>query len=95
MNIFFGDHIFKRNIKGTIKSLENLNRQDILNFHKKSFQKNNLVIGVAGDITDEKIKNLIESVFGKLQDKFAIPDIELFSNLSTGKQVFKNEDSTN
>lgn len=86
---FFGDHIFKRNIKGTIKSLENLNRQDILNFHKKSFQKNNLVIGVAGDITDEKIKNLIESVFGKLQDKFAIPDIELFSNLSTGKQVFK------
>ena len=86
---FFGDHIFKRNIKGTIKSLENLNRQDILNFHKKSFQKNNLVIGVAGDITDEKIKNLIESVFGKLQDKFAIPDIELFSNLSTGKQVLK------
>ena len=86
---FFGDHIFKRNIKGTIKSLENLKRRDLSNFHEKSFQKENLVIGVAGDINAKKIKNLIDSVFGKLQNNFAIPDIGVFSNLSKGKQVYK------
>ena len=65
---FFKDHVFSNNIKGSEESIKNITRTDLVNFHKRSFVKNNLVIGVAGNINVNKIKKYIELVFGELKD---------------------------
>ena len=36
---FFGEHSFSRNIKGTIESIKKINRNDLIDFRKKAFQK--------------------------------------------------------
>ena len=59
---FFKDHVFSNNIKGSEESIKNITRTDLVNFHKRSFVKNNLVIGVAGNINVNKIKKYIELV---------------------------------
>ena len=86
---FFGDHIFSRNIKGSIDSIQNFKRKDLIEFHKKAFQKKNLVIGVAGDIDKKKIINFIDFVFGDLEDTYQIPVIDSFSDLSVGEKLYE------
>ncbi len=88
---FFGDHIFSRNIKGSVNSLKNLTRKDLIDFHKQAFQKKNLVIGVAGDVDKKDLIKYIDLVFGKLEDKLEIPAVEGFSNLSVGEKLYEME----
>ena len=86
---FFGDHIFLRIIKGSIDSIQNFKRKVLIEFHKKAFQKKNLVIGVAGDIDKKKIINFIDFVFGDLEDTYQIPVIDSFSDLSVGEKLYE------
>ncbi len=85
---FFGKHSFARNIKGTIRSLENISRVDLVDFHKKAFQKKNLIIGVSGNIEKNEIKKQIDLVFSDIEDSYEIIEIDRFSSLATGDQLF-------
>ena len=51
---FFNEHNFSRNVKGSINTISNIDRYDLINFHKNAFQKNNIIIGVAGNIKKKK-----------------------------------------
>ncbi len=86
---FFGDHSFSRNIKGTIESIKKINRNDLIDFRKKAFQKSNLVIGVSGNIDKNEIKKLIDLVFSEMNDSFKISKLEKFLSLSQGDKIFK------
>ena len=86
---FFKDHVFSNNIKGSEESIKNITRTDLVNFHKKSFVKNNLVIGVAGNINVNKIKKYIELVFGELKDNQQNYSIKQFKALSVGQKMFE------
>ncbi len=88
---FFNEHSFSANIKGSVDSLKNITRNDLINFHKKSFQKKNLIIGVAGDINEKEIKEFVDFVFGKLVDSEDIPELDKFSSLAKGQKIFKME----
>ena len=86
---FFNEHDFSKNIKGSIKTISNITRPDLVNFHKNAFQKNNIIIGVAGNIEKEKIKLLIDKVFGNLENSINIPPVQRFSGLAKGEKVYK------
>ncbi len=89
--IFFKDSLFSRNVKGTSESLKKISRNDILKIHKESFTKNNLIIGVAGNIDSENAKKYIDYVFGELPSSKAKRETPPFNNLEKGKEFFEME----
>ena len=66
IKFFFKKSKLSRNIKGTIVSLKEISRKDIFQMHKLNFTKDNLVIGLAGDIDSNSAKKYVDYVFGKL-----------------------------
>jgi predicted Zn-dependent peptidase len=46
-------------------SLSNIDREDLINFHRRFFQPNNIMFAVTGDITKEQAINLFTKYFGK------------------------------
>jgi zinc protease len=88
---FFKNSLFSRNLKGTSKSLKKISRNDILKIHKESFTKNNLTIGVAGNIDSENAKKYIDYVFGELPSSKAKRKTPPFKNLEKGKEFIEME----
>ena len=86
---FFLDHNFSKDIKGSEESLNNITREDLTKIHKNILQKQNLVIGVSGNISDEEIKKLIDFVFGETGDEPKIKGPNPFSTLMTGTKIHK------
>jgi zinc protease len=76
----YGDHPYARREQGTEQSLMSITRDDLLNFHKKVFARDNLTIGVVGAISPEELAPLLDKVFGDLPEKAEltpIPDAKL------------------
>ena len=63
---FFKESKLSRNVKGSTSSLKNISRKDIFKMHKMNFFKDNLVIGIGGDIDSDKAKKYVDYVFGDL-----------------------------
>jgi len=55
--------------RATPKSLAAVVRQDLVDFHKKYFAPNNMLIGVSGDLSASEAKSLLQSVFGAWKKK--------------------------
>ena len=53
-------------MKGNLESLKKITRKDIFKMHKINFTRDNLVIGLAGDIDAEAASKYIDYVFGNL-----------------------------
>ena len=47
----------------TIESIANIRREDLVLFHKRFFQPNNMVLGVSGDFKKEGMINALEEAF--------------------------------
>ena len=47
----------------SIESIENTRREDLIGFHKKFFQPNNMMLGVSGDFKREEMINALEEAF--------------------------------
>ncbi len=86
---FFKDHVFSKNIKGSIDSIKNITKFDLVDFHKRSIARNNLIIGVAGNVNVSQIKKYIELVFGELKNNKEIHSIQKFKSLSIGEKIFE------
>ena len=52
------------------------------------FRKNNVIIGVAGNIKKKKITELIEKVFGNLENSEKIPPVKKFTRLAKGEETY-------
>ncbi len=65
----FGEHPYSRVGIGKIESIKNISKADIANFVSKKLVKENLIIGVSGDITPEEISSYLDRVFGELKFK--------------------------
>lgn len=48
-------------------TLENISRQDLINFYKKYYHPENIILGIYGDFDAEQMKALIEEEFGDWQ----------------------------
>lgn len=62
----FKDHVYGRGSKGTVASIQKIQQSDLKNFVQNSFAKDNLIVGVAGDISEIEVKNLLDKTFGEL-----------------------------
>ncbi|MCZ6683693.1 MAG: pitrilysin family protein [Planctomycetota bacterium] len=66
MRSFFGDdHPYGRPVSGTVESVESLSLDDVKRFHRETFGPANATILVAGDLTTDEAKALLENAFGK------------------------------
>ena len=86
---FFGSHNFSRTIKGSQESIERISRKDLVAYHKNVFAKENIVIGVSGNIGEKEVKRYISMVFGNLPSVGNQIKISTFNSLKVGEEVFK------
>ncbi len=62
----FENHVYARPVQGTIESIEAITTDDFRNFVSQRLAQDNLLIGVAGDITAEELGPLLDHAFGGL-----------------------------
>lgn len=65
----FGEHPYARSADGTLESLENIARKDIIDFHKKLYRPNNVIMAVVGDIDKRALKKLLKKYFAPWEKK--------------------------
>jgi zinc protease len=67
----FADHPYARSVRGTKDSVAAISTDDMRAMMRDRFGKDMMVIGVVGDITPAKLKDLLDSTFGALPDHAA------------------------
>jgi len=75
----FPDHPYGRSVGGTEQSIAAITVDDMRTFVAERLTRDNLVIGVAGDITPDELSRLLTSTFAKLPEKAApngVPNTE-------------------
>lgn len=73
----FPDHPYSKPSNGTEGTVAALTADDLKSFVRDRFSRDRLIIGVVGDISEEELKQRLDSVFGDLPAtgrKFAIPE---------------------
>ena len=78
----FGNHPYGRPIGGTLASISNINREDLVLFSNSFFSRKNLLIGVAGDIGPDELSMRLDEIFGGLpqgtdREMLAKPEIQM------------------
>jgi len=76
----FGSHPYGRLISGTADSIDNITREDLVEFHSSHYAPENSVMSVVGDVEPEEVEKLIEKYFAKWTakkvSKQALPKVE-------------------
>ena len=65
----YGAHPYGRLSRGTAASIKAIKRTDMLAFVRRHLARNNLFIGVVGDITPAELAKVLDQVFGGLPAK--------------------------
>lgn len=71
----YGSHPYGRRDEGTEETLKSITREDIANFHRRLFSRENLIVSVVGDISAEELAPLLDKVFGDLPEKPELVDV--------------------
>lgn len=69
-------HTYKRPVIGTSESVKSFTREGILDFYKKWYSPDNMVVVVVGDFNESEIKEKINKTFGKI-NKTPIPECDI------------------
>ncbi len=59
----FGNHPYGRLQSGTVETLDNITRDDLVDFHSMNYVPNNAVMAVVGDIAAAEVEKLIKKYF--------------------------------
>jgi zinc protease len=71
----FPNHPYGRPSQGTVQSLGTITADDLRGFVGRRLARDNLVVGVAGDVTAAELGPLLDRAFGKLPAKSAPYDL--------------------
>lgn len=63
----FQNHPYRIPVIGWKQEIEQLNRTDAVAFYDRYYAPNNAILVVAGDVTPEKVKELAEGTYGKVE----------------------------
>lgn len=74
-HVAFESHPYARNAGGTISSLNEITADDLRAFTRRHLTRGNLVIGAAGDITQEEFAKRLNQVFGALPAQDTTPPL--------------------
>ncbi|MEO1428224.1 MAG: pitrilysin family protein [Cyanobacteria bacterium J06633_8] len=74
-------------------SLNNITREDLVEFYQKYYSPNNMILGIEGDFDSAKMKSLIKKTFGswKANPNFKKPQLPAVSQAKTGGVFFVNQ----
>lgn len=75
----FPNHPYGRPVAGDEKTLTAINRQDLVDYVRRNFARDNISIGVVGDIDAGELKALLDKTFGPLPAKATarpVPEVE-------------------
>lgn len=88
----FPDHPYRKRPEGTPDSVQAITPQDLKDFVATRFTRDRLVIGVAGDISAEELKPVLDAVFGDLPAESALPDVPDVEPAFTGGTIMVDMD---
>lgn len=72
--VVYGNHPYGRS--PTIDAIDRIKRDDLVQFHKKYFHPNNVIMGIAGDFDKEEMINKIEEIFKDWKPEYIdFPDV--------------------
>ena len=71
----FGSHPYGRNSLGTAEDIRAITRKRLQQYTASQVVRNNLIIGIAGDISEDEAGNMLDSVFGVLPEKANTADV--------------------
>lgn len=72
----FPNHVYGESKKGSSSSIKNITREDMRQFVKTMFTKDNMTISVIGDITTQELSDVLDDVFSDLSETFVENNIE-------------------
>ncbi|MEM8878397.1 MAG: pitrilysin family protein [Pseudomonadota bacterium] len=72
----FPEHPYGRPVKGTMESVANINADVLSAFQTRALSRQNLVIGIVGDISAEDLKPLIDKTFGGLPEESGLQAVD-------------------
>ena len=88
----YPNHVYGRPTDGTISTVTGLNINDLRTFVQNRLAKNNLIIGVVGDITPIELGKHLDAIFGKLPAKAASWKIQKIDPVSKGQVIVIDRD---
>lgn len=83
----YGKHPYARNPIGKKEDISALTTDDVREYLKNIFVKQNLIIGLSGDINEEEGSQLIKDVFSMLPAESNRQDLEKFEYQSKGEET--------
>lgn len=76
--IYGKNSVYGRNTE--YETINNITREDLVNFHKNHFVGNNMMVGVVGDFDTEKMKQKLSDAFGSIragkQTNLLFPEVD-------------------
>lgn len=94
--LLYPDHPYGR--MPTLQTIDNITKEDLVNFHQRFFHPNNMILAVSGDITPDQLKDKLTKYFGDWEKKdFVLPttpvvDLSFKENIN---YIFKDINQTN
>jgi zinc protease len=64
----FHEHLYGRRLSGTLPTIQTLQREELIDFYKNSFHKNNAIVSVTGAIDEEQGQALAQQLLAKLPE---------------------------
>jgi zinc protease len=86
----FPGHPYGRPADGTPETLAAVTRDELVAFRQANFARDNLVIGVVGDITADELKPLLDEAFGPLPAKAdlkPVPEVTPTTGLTLNQTI--------
>ena len=71
----FKDHPYSQPVRGTPETLSAITAEDLRGFVASHFARDNLLVGVSGDITPEELAPLLDHAFGALPAEARLPEV--------------------
>lgn len=91
MEAYFGKRGYGATILGTPEKVKSFTRDDVLNYKKKYYTTDNIVISVCGGVDEDEIYSLVDKYFGSLP-KTTSAEKPLINKTNLQNSLAKNKD---
>ena len=88
----FAGHPYSRNPIGKQEDIQNISTDDVRAYLSNALAKNNLIIGISGDITEKESQKMITDVFGPISSENKNEALEKLTYDSNGNSFNVNRD---
>ncbi len=82
----FPNHPYGRSSNGTQETVTKITHDDLVDYHKRTFARDNLKVVAVGDITPAELGKLIDDVFGPLPAKADLLPVAMAEPVKGGSQ---------